>query len=471
MAILLPTRQGNYPPPFVFDQEPAVLVSFKFLSLNELNKKVSEAQDELEKTFIVSYLELASNPKNSFARACRDAAFKTLDTFLDEDILSTAIQNNELTQHIPDKICEVWLVDFEESLPKDKKRPHDFSLLHQLFCFGVHHLQAFSRTKNQLIRDALANPSHLHPHNFVKKFRADFDISEILACRTFESTTLVSQISAAKFLITYSHTIDYTCRPEESLIVFLKTYCPQKPLHQIFAISKATKKLELTQQAMLEGLSPSLISYFSDACFLLESEHISEEIFEENLDFWDSLGDLVYAFNNLIVDTPLFTSVALFLEKEFKLNPLVSHDSIIETLMRKFQLQHLQATILYKTWWYHPTSESELRGAFENAKECSYYYNATEQFKGALYDSFAYSTNTLGFQKVAPLDRFIDWYVREFLVSKNLWHVDADKFVDIFEKFFETNTPEMLPFNPERVRRTHFDLSRSHRIAMRQSRS
>ncbi len=44
--------------------------------------------------------------------------------------------------------------------------------------------------------------------------------------------------------------------------------------------------------------------------------------------------------------------------------------------MAEFKLDQLQATILYKTWWYHPTSG--LNGAFEKAKEVVNYFKADE---------------------------------------------------------------------------------------------
>ncbi len=71
----------------------------------------------------------------------------------------------------------------------------------------------------------------------------------------------------------------------------------------------------------------------------------------------------------------------------------------------------------------------------------------------------------LTFQSVSPLDRFIDWHVRELLTSSELWFLIVDEFLTIFEGTLQLKSLKFLPFNPERVRRTHFDLSRLYKTA------
>ncbi len=61
-----------------------------------------------------------------------------------------------------------------------------------------------------------------------------------------------------------------------------------------------------TAEATLKSLSQNLISYFSEACSPYSTNPPDQDVIDEDLSFWDSLGDMIYAFNGLLRGNPLF---------------------------------------------------------------------------------------------------------------------------------------------------------------------
>lgn len=449
-----------------------------FLTGDDLDSKLTWAKSQDATRELANCLEEASDPETAFAQECRDAALRTLVTFLADKGFSHSLLNN-----IPEKIPVTWLWEFEGSFEKPEELPNDpdLDLLQSLFCLGIHHLKTFSKTKESLIQEALEfNPRSLDPSNFVDIHRNEFDICEIKACRKFTTKALVSQIFAARYLNSYSDVINYPSRGEELLIIFLKVFCPYTPLYQFVRNKK--ESLGQPEQRMLAGLSDTLIPHFTHARDTFNEISPAQEKIDEDLRFWESLGEMIYAFNGLLKFEPRFIKVARYLEKLFKQSPLLSHTEIILTLISEFKFDYQQASILYKTWWYHPTSNSEFSGKFTK-DEPTYSIRANDSKttanhklakkplvqEGYFQGSFTYSEHHLIFQSVSPLDRFIDWHVRDLLMNSNLWFLNVDDFLAVFEGLFMAKVPKFLAFNPERVRRTHFDLCRLYRQARKDS--